>query len=79
MRRYIKNTLRSVGLALNACHNTITTDIPGLHEPDEKHWRIDNSKEIAMLEKLEEQLNSDTCPLCGCCNNPRANEHSLSL
>ena len=79
MRRYIKNTLRSVGLALNACHNTIATDVPRLHEPDEKHWRIDNSKEIAMLNKLEEQLNSDICPLCGCCNNSRASERSLSL
>ena len=68
MNQHMKNRLRSIGLALNACHNTITTDIPGLHEPDEKHWQIDNSKEIAMLGKLEEQLNSDICPLCGHCS-----------
>ena len=68
MKKKTEDFFRSIGLALNACHNTITTDIPGLHKPDDQHWLIDNSKEIAMLDNLEEQLNNDTCPLCGHCS-----------
>ena len=68
--------LRAVRLALNACHNTITTDIPGT-KPDDTHWRIDNSKEIAIIADLEEKLNNGTCLLCGHCSNLHENERSL--
>ena len=67
MLKNAKETIWVIGLALRASHNTITTDIVGV-EPDKTSWRIDNSKEIAMIDKLEQQLNTDTCPLCGHCN-----------
>ena len=76
MKQYVKNVFRDIRLALNTCHNTITTDIPGLHKVDKQHWRIDNSKEISMLNELERQLNSDTCPLCGHCKSFHENKHS---
>lgn len=53
----IKAALRDMGLALNACHNTVTTDLPGV-EPDGKSWRINNSKEIALVRELETTLTS---------------------
>ena len=68
----IQKILTAIGLALHSCHNTVTTDIPEI-EPSETSWRINNSKEIELLSRLEELLitNTDTCPLCGCCNkNP---------
>lgn len=61
--------IRSIGLALNACHNTVTTDIPGV-EPSDTAWVIDNSKEIDMVDEIEKQLNTGICPLCGDCNTP---------
>jgi len=48
----IKNAITAIGLALNASHNTVTTDIVGV-EPSDTSWRIDNSKEIELLDKLE--------------------------
>ena len=76
MKQHAKNIFRVIGLALDACHNTIATDVLGLHKSDEQHWRIDNSKEIAMLDKLEEHFNNGICPLCGHCNSHRENKHS---
>ena len=69
MEQHAKKILKDILIALKACHNTVTTDVPWLHRPDEQHWRIDNSKEIAALEELEKQLNSGQCQLCGCCNS----------
>ena len=49
----IREALRDIGLALNACHNTFATDIP---LPDEHGWRIDNGKEIEQVRALERAL-----------------------
>jgi hypothetical protein len=58
----MQTALRDIGLALNACHNTVTTDIPGVR-PDKTSWRIDHRKEIAQLNALEEALlNNDIYP-----------------
>jgi hypothetical protein len=68
----IKRSLNSIGLALNVCNNTITTDDIDA-KPDDNSWRINHSEEIALLNELEKGFanNTDTCPLCGC--------HSKSL
>jgi len=60
-RQITRSIIRNIGLALNACHNTVTTDDPSV-EPDDTSWRIDNSKEIDQLETLAEMLgvNTDT-------------------
>lgn len=68
MLKNAKKIIRSIGLALHASHNTVTTDLVDF-EPNETSWRIDNSKEIAMIDKLEEQVNTGICPLCGHCNS----------
>ena len=51
----IKTALRDIVLALSASHNTVTTDLPDA-EPTETHWRIDNSKAIALVGELERAL-----------------------
>ena len=48
----IKAALHAIGLALNASHNTVTTDLPGVI-PGDNSWRIDHSKEIDLIRKLE--------------------------
>ena len=63
----IKNALRSIGLALSSCSNTVTTDDINA-KPDDKSWRINNSKEIALVRELEQLISTGTCPLCWCCN-----------
>jgi len=65
----IKEALTRIGLALNACNNTVTTDIEGKQE-DDTHWRINNDMEIRDICMLEDALinNTDTCPLCKNCN-----------
>lgn len=64
----LKNALRDIGLALNAAHNTIATDVVGV-EPTDTSWRVNHEKELALLEKIEEAIfSSDTCPVCGCHN-----------
>lgn len=52
------DAIRRIGLALNACNNCITTDIPGTKE-DDTHWRIDHSQEIKDLDYIIEEL--DIC------------------
>lgn len=52
-RERARRLIERVGLALNACHNTVTTDDPAV-EPGETSWRIDNSKEIVELDELAE-------------------------
>ena len=42
----------NVGLALNASHNTVTTDLPEV-EPTETSWRIDHTKEIKLIDQLQ--------------------------
>ena len=54
-RDFLKAALRDIGLALNACHNTVTTDRPDA-EIDEGSWRIDHSKEIELVDKLNREL-----------------------
>ena len=56
---FLKAALRDIGLALNACHNTVTSDSYDT-APDELSWRIDNSKEIEMVRKLERALLPNT-------------------
>ena len=51
----LKKKIRSIGLALNASHNTVATDDINA-EPDSKSWRIDNSKEIKDLEEIEKSF-----------------------
>ena len=50
----IRAALRDIGLTLNACHNTIATDRLDA-EPDETSWRIDHSREIALVHDLERE------------------------
>ncbi len=50
-----QNYLDCIIKALLACHNTVTTDKPGVH-PDETSWRINNSKEIQMVEDISKYL-----------------------
>ena len=57
----LKSALREIGLALNMTHNTVTTDIEGV-EPTDTSWRVDHARELALLDKIEAALNSDTCP-----------------
>lgn len=57
------SAVRDIGLALNITHNTVTTDIVGI-EPSDAQWRVDNSKEIALLDEIEKYFNLGTCPLC---------------
>lgn len=44
----LENAFRAIGLALNATHNTVATDVVGI-EPNETSWRVNNEKEIALL------------------------------
>lgn len=61
----LRVALRDIGLALNACHNTVTTDAPDV-EPDEQSWRIDHTHEIALVQALEQALlpSTDSAPEC---------------
>lgn len=52
IRKFLLDALRDIGLALNVVHNTVTTDIPGI-EPNETSWRVDHSKEISLVNCLE--------------------------
>ena len=47
----LENAFRAIGLALNATHNTVATDVVGI-EPNETSWRVNNEKEIALLEAI---------------------------
>lgn len=61
----LKDALRDIGLALNASHNTVATDVVGV-EPTETSWRVNHENEIALLGKIEDAIfSSDTCPVCG--------------
>lgn len=61
----LRDALRDIGLALNATHNTVATDVIGI-ETTETVWRVDNKKVLALIDKIEAAiLNSDTCPVCG--------------
>ena len=57
----LRAALRDIGLALNACHNTVATDRPGA-EPDDASWRIDHTKEVALVHALERTLLATTNP-----------------
>jgi len=65
----ISQIIESIGLALSACHNTVTTDNVDAQPKHDYSWRIDHSKEIALLSELKQRvINTDTCPVCGHCN-----------
>ncbi len=51
--------IRDIGLALNACHNTITTDDVNANPKEDYSWRIDHRKELALLSELERFLITD--------------------
>ena len=56
----IQNAIRDIGLALNLSHNTVTTDVPIVADElakSDMFWRINNSKEIDLLNQLEEYFN----------------------
>ena len=64
-KTFLKSALRDIGLALNANHNTVATDVVGV-EPSDTAWRVDHKKELALLDDLEKAIfSSDTCPVCG--------------
>lgn len=51
----VKQAIRNIGLALNASHNTIATDLPDI-KPDKTSWRIDYANELKDLDFLEDIL-----------------------
>ena len=55
----LRDALRTIGLALNVTHNTVTTDILGV-EPTKTSWRIDHTKELEKLHQIEALINTDT-------------------
>ncbi len=77
MEKRISQTLERVGLALNACHNTITTDDVDAAPVPDYSWRIDNSREIDEVEALRSLFATDTgtCPVCGCCSSRPSTGH----
>jgi hypothetical protein len=68
------DAFRAIGLALNASHNTVATDVVGV-APDEKSWRIDHSKEIALLDELVALVSTGICPECADRSKNRQTEH----
>jgi len=51
----LKAALDEIGLALNACNNCVTTDLPEI-EPNETSWRIDNSKALRLVDDIARDL-----------------------
>ena len=47
--------LTQIEIALASTHNTITTDVMW-EKADETHWKIDNSKELQIIESLRKIL-----------------------
>jgi hypothetical protein len=52
----VLNAIRDIGLALNACHNTVTTDDVNARPQADYSWRIDHTKEIRQLDLVQEFL-----------------------
>lgn len=52
------SALRDIGLALNVTHNTVTTDVVGV-EPTDTSWRVDHSRELALLGEIEKAIAAD--------------------
>ena len=48
----ILDYLSSIEETLASTHNTVTTDLPGVN-PTNTSWRIDNSRQIDMVNKLK--------------------------
>lgn len=57
----VQADIRLIALALNASHNTVTTDVPDAQD-DETHWRINHAQELAALERIASALNTNICP-----------------
>ena len=51
----IAQALRDIGLALNATHGTVATDMPDA-QPNATSWRVDHTRELAQLDVLENAL-----------------------
>ena len=59
-KQELKKALEAIGLALNATHNTVTTDISEI-EPNETSWRVNHIYELGLLEEIEKAFfNTDT-------------------
>ena len=58
-----KKSLLAIALALEASHNTVTTDIVGV-EPGETSWRINHTKELALVAELLADVSTGTCLEC---------------
>lgn len=54
-KEHIGKAIRDISLALSANHGTIAIDDPKA-ETTEISWRVDNSKEIVLLDKLAKHL-----------------------
>ena len=53
---FIKDAIKRIGMALSSCHNCVATDIVGTEPKKGESWRIDNIKEIGLLDKVESML-----------------------
>jgi len=51
----IREAIQAIGLALSANHGTIATDDRNA-ELTETSWRVDNKREVELLEKLATHL-----------------------
>lgn len=49
MKNKLHKLIESIGLALNSCHHTVTTDDINAKPEKDYSWTIDNSKELALL------------------------------
>lgn len=55
-RAGIEQAIRAIGLALHSCNNCVTMDLPEKTPVAGESWRIDHSREIAMLGELAATL-----------------------
>lgn len=56
----LERTLRSVGIALNACNHCVTSDDPEVQPVPDRTWRIDHSQELADFYRLAQTLGLST-------------------
>lgn len=52
---FVQDALLHIALALQSCNNCIATD-DIVEQPDETHWRIDNTKALELISCLESAL-----------------------
>jgi len=63
----LQQAFRAIGLALYSVDNTVTTDM-GIEPVKDYSWRVDNSKEIELVHKLEKHFKINTDSYLG--HNP---------